>query len=86
MLFVPPLTSVSFLAQVFNETMICQFLSNGAFFIFFLFFLWKCNVYNIFTTNSKWKVVISRQKSNSCGGLKLKLVTTYHLRFVVKVS
>ena len=55
-LFVPLLTSVSFLAQVFNEIMICQFLSNGA------FFLWKCYVRDIFTINSKWKVVISGKK------------------------
>ena len=83
MLFVPLLTSVSFLAQVFNEIMICQFLSNGA---FIFYFIWKCYVYDIFTTNSKWKVIISGQKSNSSGGFKLNLVTTYHLRFVVKVS
>ena len=80
MLFFSLLTSVSFLAQVFNEIMICQFLSNVAF-----IYLWKCIVHDIFTTISKWKVVISGQKSNSSGGFKLKLVTTYHLRFVVKV-
>ena len=63
--------------------MICQFLSNVAFFI--IIYLWKCIVHDIFITISKWKVVISGQKSNSSGGFKLKLVTTYQLIFVVKV-
>ena len=38
----------------------------------------------ILSTKLLW-VVISKQKNNFCGSFKLKLITTCHLQFVVKV-
>ena len=52
----------------------------------------KCYVYNIFTTFSQQivsdrllLVVINEQKSNLSCGFKLKPITTYRMRFVVKM-
>ena len=48
-------------------------------------FLKLCYVYNIFKTNLVQKSVIDGLKSNVNIGLKLELVTTYHIEFVVKL-
>ena len=44
--------------------------------------------HNIFTTNSKWQVVISCYwwtKNSLSDRFKLKPITVYHIEFVVKV-
>ena len=53
-----------------------------------LFYLRKWYIYNIFTTNFKWEIIIGcyrcAKKLFKCW-LKLELITTYHLRFIVKL-
>ena len=58
--------------------MICQFLSNVAFFIYgnVIFMIFSQQI-----LSGKLLLV----ESNSSGGFKLKLVITYHLGFVVKI-
>lgn len=40
--------------------------------------------YNTFVTNPKWWIVIGGQKNNFSGRLKLQLIRTYNLWFVMK--
>ena len=41
--------------------------------------------YNTFTKNIMWQIVISGQKSTFNYKLKLKLLTTDYLQFIVKI-
>ena len=54
--------------------------------MFITFSLYFHNFFHInFTINPKWQVVTGGQESNFSGRIKLKLITTCHLGFVVKV-
>ena len=65
------------------------FPTNYTYLYFSSFILKKYYVYNIFTTNFKWQVVITcyycGKKSNLNGKFKFELITTNYLWFVIKI-
>ena len=70
-------------------TIISMFvLRNNMQWTYSLSYMRKCYVHNIFTTNLKWQIITGCykwEKSNFNNEFKLKLVITYHLRFVRKM-
>ena len=70
-------------------TIISMFvLRNNIQWTYSLSYMRKRYVHNIFTTNLKWQIITDCykwKKSNFNSEFKLKLVITYHLRFVRKM-